>query len=658
MSQIIIIEQDPRYISTLQTMLKDIDKDAKFLVFSNMNQFIESYKQGMDAIKSGKTEKPKEESDGIDFLTLKLIVADIQLTQKIEMSLWHKFEEFTRSYQKKNGVKKTSVKFLYMGYDDNGGHFLPEKYCGKGIFNLIIKPFDALLVKQYLKMALTPDGPINIEDMYSQKTDSFIEIIKDINIELLTELGFRTSSNRPIETSKIARYYGSPFEGKESDSVFAYCYANYKHATNPPTYTCSFSYLGIPLEQLNAIRRTLKLNKKTIEHHFPSKETVLGSAIILSKDKELIERYSNLFHERFQCLDIFQFGSVLDLYDCLPPEKKATVDMGKKSELHPSNKNLVITFNKTFEKILAVELIDENKKRTSLKDFLGTQVSNFLNKVDEFRKFLDLDGVKQFGHIKNSKKKFSPSALTLISADKSLKYNTLVTSVTDEVNSNVEEVVEVTLHQMKDDEIFQYNKNNKNIPKNILFTLMDHRFFRSPQIPAVKNITKTLNSESASLPDPKVFFVSADSLRKYEDIEKFEGCDDIFNNPPDSFYLTRKLKMHCPSISLKDKNDNSRLGLESHDPIRTAQPVKVNAISEVHLSFTYHRELKIGEVRRFAMWLPGQKTMPAIFAVCRHCEKIDKESYRCDFMYFGIQDRQLKHIRQWIKFSYSSQEKK
>ena len=58
-------------------------------------------------------------------------------------------------------------------------------------------------------MALTPDGPINIEDMYSQKTDSFIEIIKDINIELLTELGFRTSSNRPIEHQKIARYYGS-----------------------------------------------------------------------------------------------------------------------------------------------------------------------------------------------------------------------------------------------------------------------------------------------------------------------------------------------------------------------------------------------------------------------------------------------------------------
>ena len=73
-----------------------------------------------------------QRGDGIDFLTLKLIVADIQLTQKSK-SLFGINLKNSPVVIKKNGVKKknTVKKFLYMGYDDNGGHFFTRKILWK-----------------------------------------------------------------------------------------------------------------------------------------------------------------------------------------------------------------------------------------------------------------------------------------------------------------------------------------------------------------------------------------------------------------------------------------------------------------------------------------------------------------------------------------------
>ena len=166
----------------------------------------------------------------------------------------------------------------------------------------------------------------------------------------------------------------------------------------------------------------------------------------------------------------------------------------------------------------------------------------------------------------------------------------------------------------------------------------------------IKNCIPLINSQESV--KPKYFLFSDEDIQHYTQLEATKKLDDTFSLVLDFFYLTRKIKMHCPYLELKDPKDNSRLGIELRQGIKTALPLEIDSVSEVHISFKYPRRISIGDVRRLLLWVPNIKNMPEILAVCRYCESLSEDSYQCDFLFFAVEDKQLKHIRQWIKQNY------
>jgi len=201
----IIIDPDIKQFQILKSAIKSIHNEADVFSFKDVRDFFTAYKNSLG---------PQDEADKndntvvrLDFSRVRLIIADVDSTHKIDQSLWQKFLKQLEKHQKE---QKFPIRFFYTSYD-NDGEFNPHNYHSNLVYNILIKPLDPVIVEQMISLALNKEGPLKVKDLYQQKQPTIIELIKDIEIDRLTELGFRTISKRPIELKKIARYFGELF---------------------------------------------------------------------------------------------------------------------------------------------------------------------------------------------------------------------------------------------------------------------------------------------------------------------------------------------------------------------------------------------------------------------------------------------------------------
>ena len=336
--------------------LKRIDPDVQILHFENIKDFFEAYQESLKSKKTeGKEKKTKGEEEDInfDFSQVKLILADIDATHNIDQSLWKKFLDFLNKHQQEEGA---GAHFLYTSYSKDA-EFNPRKYHSNTVFNILIKPLDPIIVHQTLVLALSGDGPLNVGEIYKQDQPALIELIKDIEIERLTELGFRTKSMRPIEINKVARYFGEPFAANGFDSLFAYCYNNQEVSKNPPQFSSSFSYLGISKDQLASIRRTIQASDKKEDYLFeqdPSCSTVDESNILLfTKDKDFASHLDSFFSDKFKNVNLRQLSSTAQLLDLLPPDQRANlIEEEKEVHIFNTKEDVTIKLDDSFSTIL------------------------------------------------------------------------------------------------------------------------------------------------------------------------------------------------------------------------------------------------------------------------------------------------------------------
>lgn len=126
---------------------------------------------------------------------------------------------------------------------------------------------------------------------------------------------------------------------------------------------------------------------------------------------------------------------------------------------------------------------------------------------------------------------------------------------------------------------------------------------------------------------------------------------DIFYAPFNRSYIVKTLKRSWPDLRNREEifENHGEWTLQIH----VSNPVKVIEVSEAGLIMEYHRELAVGTFREFIFWMPNEVAVPELLGQCNFCEPTaDKKAFNCHFIFFGLQDIQLKHMRLWMLHNY------
>ena len=131
----------------------------------------------------------------------------------------------------------------------------------------------------------------------------------------------------------------------------------------------------------------------------------------------------------------------------------------------------------------------------------------------------------------------------------------------------------------------------------------------------------------------------------------FQG--DLIYDLSDSMALSKKI-IHCQKDRLTSKE---LLEYQIFDEIRTIQvanPIQVTEISEAGVFVQYHRTMSIGSFRKFVLWTPHELGNPEFLASCNFVEPkpMADGTFLNQFVFFGLTDGDLKHIRLWILENY------
>ncbi len=132
---------------------------------------------------------------------------------------------------------------------------------------------------------------------------------------------------------------------------------------------------------------------------------------------------------------------------------------------------------------------------------------------------------------------------------------------------------------------------------------------------------------------------------------------EVFFFPWDRLYFVRKLLVQWPALTPKTVTQFSEL-LEG-GTIKVANPVEITQISEGGLVLKYYRGITIGAFREFILWRPDELVIPEIIGTCNYTEKdASGEAFLNHFVFFGMKDHYLKHVRIWLLDAYIKQKEK
>jgi response regulator RpfG family c-di-GMP phosphodiesterase len=242
MSIACIIEQDAQTVLQIETALKEIDNRLNVLVFSDLEGF---YKWFNELIQINDPDVKTED--------LKLLIGDIKFLGPNYFSLIEK----VRKLMVRRGILKAEEDLAILLTAFDSPDLNHKQIESRIITNLLFKPFDLPILKQHLQIALANQKAISDFVVFSQTLNTTAEMLKDVQLEAFTELGFTTRSNRELKINDISKYYGEHFDANGKSSLLAKCISCRPHPTTPNEFETAFRYTGLSNAQIKKLRKSL-----------------------------------------------------------------------------------------------------------------------------------------------------------------------------------------------------------------------------------------------------------------------------------------------------------------------------------------------------------------------------------------------------------------
>lgn len=143
-------------------------------------------------------------------------------------------------------------------------------------FNIFYKPFDQLILRESINIALSPNLSVKPAEMHPQSFNAQIAILKEIELLSISELGFLSLNDKPIVVGGLSKYFSAIFSHGKKRSVLAQCLMSIPLPNNPGQFINKFQYVGLESEGLLAIRKFVGLNKK---NHAPGNSWSLAAQV-------------------------------------------------------------------------------------------------------------------------------------------------------------------------------------------------------------------------------------------------------------------------------------------------------------------------------------------------------------------------------------------
>lgn len=518
------------------------------------------------------------------------------------------------------------------------------------INNVIYKPFDKPILQQHLLFGIEGRHQAKQSILHNMKTDSMVEMLKDIQFEAWSELGFVTRSDHAILQGALAKYYVRLNPQSELITIYASCYKSIAHPDFPDEFRCFFRLFAPGAGLLNRLRRDLPKTGAAIADKSTDDLLINASnlnCVIIDPEEGKEFDLEKTLKRVFTNVDIVMFRNFSDFVMELDPvEFEKTV---KRPKAWGNDEPMKLVYDGTGQFLHeTVPDLGEMGEMFGLKkkDLLRFDFTSMLSGVDkiEWKRFILGEQVV------HTKFKFSLLGKTFFIAATDRQVTTA---------AGGKSRIEVLLRELTLEERCEMLKAESRLHGKV-----DFIFIKESELG--ENFRDRWDPILQKLERPKLFLMGSNEIQEHKLRPLGRHLTDVFYKPYDVNYILKKLFSVLPKLSAKE--DYSVAYREASLSGKVANPIHISEVSEAGLVMNYHRPLELGGFREFILWMPGALEIPIVIGTCNYVEeskaepakdegdksgdKKNKVIYDNHFVFFGVRDLQLKYIRLWHRDNY------
>lgn len=646
-----LLEDDLRFQKEIVEAIQGTDPKIQVRIFPKLENFVAWIKQmmleGPAAIaKGGQLPEgaPVEAISETEQHQLVCVISKVEYLGKRQLPLLKK----TRQALIQRGIctAEDPTAFVLTCFEDVSHQSNIRDLEDPVVSNVLFKPFDRLILTQHLTFAIDGRHPPSKYTIANQKTATVIEMLKDVQIESLGEMGFVTRSDRAFPVGALSKYYSPWFQTERIRSVHAVLEACVPHPKFAGEFQLSFAFFGQDPTQVSKLRRTVrdkKLKSAAVDwtkvRPAGDSDQKLRVAIVDDPNlygKSILESLSR----RFSNVEIMIFGSYFDFLLEVDPKlaeqgKKVakpfsaagTFDVefdlsGKIVRGFPGNPpGHTVLFDRKIEAVVSDSAYWGKMLGASLPDWVTAVTTGKAGTA-----FAAGQGEEPFYFKLNSSQKSANGIL-------------------------------VQLAELTADERMAFLSRNSRFTQKVDLIFISHKHLQSKPEELWPILLDKIKDMGRAQQRARLVVVAG---RDFTDAEKrtlAPFCSDILFLPVDRGLIIQKAKFWFPQLKLAS-DPLEYPTVELNEIIKTAGPVAISEISEAGLILSYNRNLPLGTFREFMLWQPYEVGAPELAANCNFVEEKGKGEFQIHFVFFGVTDHFLKAVRLWIRENYVLQKEK
>ncbi len=640
-----VLEDDPKFQKDILEAIEKIDPELQIRLFYKLDEFAAWLKvmmttgaaaiaQGGVVPESKKTEEPIPD----EAHQLVLIISKVEFLGAEQLGLLRK----TRDLFVQRGLctKEDPTGFVLTAFDNP--NFKLIELEDRILNNVIFKPFDRLILTQHLTFAINGRHPPSENTIGNQKTTAVVEMLKDVELEAVSDIGFITRSYREIPVGAVAKYYGKMFVSDRHRSLFAICKSCAPHPKDPKIFQCVFTFFAADQVQISNLRKATR-NKGVNEFPF-NWSTSLGSnldmalnVIVVDPEENIPSGLSGQLAKRFTGINVINYENVTSLLLDLDPAK-AFEEKDQNLKIFDGALSVTLVFD-----LAGVTYIGCQAEQAEIKNLFGQPEANLKTKSNWFANAMMYEHRDKYRKYVQTQSVTDDGVLSLSVND--VPFLIKVTGVKKENGKIYISTVELTK-----DEQLEWLRRNSRLQKTVHMIFCSHRFFNESTADRWKFVKENLKKRFGK--EPVLFMNAKKDFTDAEERSYGTYVDDIFFKPLDRVYIYEKIKSYFPnSVITEEKIEFKTVVLD--EIVKTANPVTVTEISEAGFAMQYYRPITIGSFREIVLWQPYEIGAPEMLAACNFYEESsEKGVFNCHFVFFGSTDFFLRHIRVWIRDNY------
>ncbi len=664
MKFVYILEKEIRFVEEILESLQKIDPKLEARIFKDLDSFAKWIqllaKEGVPAISKGGikpidfgglradllgsplpegAEAPKSTEPD----QLVLLISDNDILGSQHLALLRKTQALF--VQKGLCTKEDPTAIVISAFDNPG--FDIEMVEDRIINNVIFKPFEKMILLQHLIFAISGRHPPSNNTLHNMKTSAIIEMLKDVEVEAYSDIGFITLSSRPLPVGAVSKYYSDVFKSGKTRNAFARCARCEQHPTLPDVYRSAFTFFGVEPEQLIDFRKNAKgKNEEEFDFKWRAEQSISSVRIVVIDPDEFgAAPLAGSLERSFSNVKIVAYKSMSEFLVDLDPALQ--VPAVKAPPAFPGGVKMKFQFDATSKKL--IKTIPEITAAQTMLGFFASE----LVKLDFFQWMLGQERNKLLEMIKGALNPLDDKILTLKNKDQDYFIRLESQQVLKDGNLNL---VELTFEEMTEAERQKWQVAQSRMPEKVDGILVFEQFLREDDLTQwnliLERLKKRVKGADQATYKPEMIVLakhrkSDTSLRA---LGKF--FSNIFYKPVERSYFVKMMYLQFPALNPTNPIEVKQF--IKKEKFEVGNPIQVTEMSEAGLVMNYYRAITVGSFRRFILWFPMEIGQPVMLATCNFNKENEAEKglFENHFVFFGMQDVFLQHVRVWVRENY------